>query len=83
MGGKRSVDFGVALEKASYFAGETIKGYVQVNVLTNDVKVPELRVSLVGNAVTHVRYKSNNDDGKVEKTAKETNVAKNVYTNNP
>ena len=73
MGSKQSVDFGVALEKASHCAGETIHGYVQVNVLTNDVKVPELSVSLVGNAVTHVRYKRTKDDsGKAEETAKET-----------
>jgi len=73
MGGSQSVDFGVALEKASYCAGETINGYVQVKVLTKDAKMPEhMTVSLVGNAYTAVRYTKTTGTGKNKKRVKKT-----------
>jgi len=76
MGGTQSVDFGVALEKASYCAGETVNGYVLVNVLTDDVKVPDLSISLVGNAFTQVRYMTTKGSGdnkrRVEEIARQT-----------
>lgn len=57
MGGTQSVEFGVALEQASYFPGETINGYVQVRVLADNIKVPELCVSFTGTAFTQVYHK--------------------------
>ena len=72
MGGSHSVDFGVALEKTSYYSGEIISGYVQVKVLTDDVNVPELSVSLVGNAVTQVRYTTTTGTGENKRRVKET-----------
>ena len=72
MGSKQSVDFGVALEKTSYYSGEIISGYVQVKVLTDDVNVPELSVSLVGNAVTQVRYTTTTGTGENKRRVKET-----------
>jgi hypothetical protein len=59
MGGNQSVKLGVALDKASYGVGETVNGYVQVDVLADDVDIPELSVSLVGNAHTQVRHRVN------------------------
>jgi len=73
MGGTQSVDFGVALDKASYCGGETINGYVQVKVLTKDAKMPEhMSVSLVGKAHTAVRYTKTTGTGKNKKRKRKT-----------
>ena len=70
MGGSQSVDFGVALDKASYCAGETVHGYVQVKVLADNIKVPELSVSLTGVVLTQVYQKYDDSSGKLLKENK-------------
>jgi len=72
MGGSQSVSVNIALDKAAYCAGETVKGYADVAVLKDGVVMPDLTMSLSGVTVTRVRYRKTTGSGKNRKTEWET-----------
>ena len=72
MGGKQSIQLGVALDKSIYEAGGTVAGFVQVDVHADDVNLPELGVSLVGSAFTQVEYEVTVGSGDNQRTEKRT-----------
>ncbi len=57
----------IATEKESYVAGETIKGYVQAEILSHDTDISSLTVVLHAEAKTTVRYRYKEGHGKEAK----------------
>ena len=73
MGGSQSsVSVNIALDKAVYCAGETVRGYADVHVLKDNVEVPDLTCSMSGITQTAVRYKKTTGTGKNKKTVYRT-----------
>lgn len=72
MGSSQSLGVKFALEKSMYTAGDTIKGYVELDVKDDNVELPELTVELRGVAFTAIGYSKSSGAGREQKTVQKT-----------
>jgi hypothetical protein len=87
MGSAQSLGVNFALEKSIYTAGDTVKGYVELDVKDDNVELPELTVELRGVAFTSLSFTVSSGAGREQRSVRKTarnrrmlvNVKSNVY----
>jgi len=72
MGSSQSIGVNFALEKPMYTAGDTVKGYVELDVKADDVELPEFTVELRGVAFSAVSYSKSSGAGRSQKSVTKT-----------